>query len=388
MLDLNAELAARERSGLRRRQRVLAPAGPARVRDEHGRVLRVFCSNDYLGLAGDPRPAEAMARAGKHGAGAGAAHLLGGHRPEHAELEAACARLAGRDRALVFASGYAANVAVIDALTRRGDHVLQDRLNHASLIDGARLAGARLRRYRHGDVDHLARCLARVPGDRTLVVTDGVFSMDGDVAPLAALAERTAAHRAWLMVDDAHGFGVLGAGGGGSVAAAALGVDAVPVLVGTLGKAFGVGGAFVAGDEALIEFLVQAARPWVYSTAMPPPMAAAATEAVAIAERESWRRDHLQALVRRFRAGAGALGLSLMPSETPIQPLVIGDSTAALAASDALERAGFLVSAVRPPTVPRGSARLRVTLSAAHEPGDVDALLAALADLPLPEQGQ
>jgi 8-amino-7-oxononanoate synthase len=313
--------------------------------------------------------------------GSTSAHLICGHRREHALLEEALAEWTGRERALLFSTGYMANLGTLQALLQRGDVCVQDKLDHACLLDGAQLAGAELKRYPHADVAAAARQLRSRPDAAALLATDGVFSMDGDVAPLAALAALCAREGATLMVDDAHGLGVLGADGAGSVAAAGLSPRDVPVLMATLGKALGCSGAFVAGSAALVEGLLQFARPYVYTTAMPPALAAAACTAVAVARREGWRRDKLAALVARFRAGACELGLPLLPSSSAIQPLLLGDAQAALDAAQALERRGLLVGAIRPPTVPRGQARLRITLSAAHEEADVDRLLDALAAL-------
>lgn len=346
-----------------------------------GRRMLAFCSNDYLGLAADPRVAEAMiAGVRRYGVGSGAAHLISGHSHAHHALEEALAEFAGRERALLFSTGYMANLGVLSALLGRGDSVFEDRLNHASLIDGGLLSRARFKRYAHADPSALAAQLRAAPG-RRLVVTDGVFSMDGDVAPLPALAGVVGAGDAWLMVDDAHGFGVLGPQGRGSVAAAGLDQAAVPILMATLGKALGVAGAFVAGSEELIETLIQQARSYVYTTAMPPAVAAATHTALAIARDEEWRREHLNTLIAGFRTGARALGLDLTASPTPIQPIMLGDTARANRWSAALDRYGILVSAIRPPTVPTGTARLRVTLSAAHTQAQVDRLLDALGEI-------
>ncbi len=315
-----------------------------------------------------------------YGLGAGAAHLVCGHSLEHSALEAELAEFLGRERALLFSSGYLANLGVISALAGRHQMVVADRLNHASLIDAAQLAGARLCRYAHGDATACARLLDSEGGAR-LLVTDGVFSMDGDVAPLAALAPLARACGAWLVVDDAHGIGVLGTLGRGALELSDLDTTAVPVLVGTLGKALGCFGAFVAGDAVLIETLIQRARTYIYTTALPPAIAAAARAALRLVQREPWRRQQLRGLVERFRAGATALALPLAGSQTPIQPLIVGDSARAQALSEALMERGFWIGAIRPPTVPRGSARLRVTLSAAHDASQVDALLDALAEV-------
>lgn len=384
---LAAEHARRAQAQLLRRVRTIEPGEGAQIVVD-GRRLIHFASNDYLGLSRHPALVEALVRAARDGGvGAGAAHLLGGHRDEHGRLEEALARWTGRERALLFSTGYMANLGAIAALVGAGDLAarteavlcVQDKLNHASLIDGARLAGCTLKRYVHANVDSAARQLDTYPGDPTLLATDGVFSMDGDVAPLGSLAALCAAQRAVLMVDDAHGLGVLGPDGAGSVAEARLSQTEVPVLMGTLGKALGVFGAFVAGNAALIDGLVQAARSFVYTTALPPALAAATCTAIDIARFEGWRRDRLARLIAHFRHGAQARGIALPASRTPIQPVPVGDSAAALAAAARLEAAGFYVPAVRPPTVPPGQARLRVTLSALHSEGDVERLLDALA---------
>ncbi|WP_026107126.1 8-amino-7-oxononanoate synthase [Dyella ginsengisoli] len=377
---LAVQTAERARAALLRRTRSVEHAeGPWLEID--GRRLLGFCSNDYLGLAQHPQLIAAFKRvADDEGVGSTAAHLVCGHRREHAKLEEALADWTGRERALLFSTGYAANLGVQQALLGGVDGAIcvQDKLNHASLIDGCRLAGAELKRYPHADPAGAARQLASRASAPALLATDGVFSMDGDVAPLATLAALAAREGATLMVDDAHGLGVLGEQGAGSVAAAGLGETEAPVLMATLGKALGCAGAFVAGSAALIEGLTQFARPHVYSTAMPPALAAAALAAVRLAREEDWRREKLAALVARFRHGAAELGLPLMDSPTAIQPLLLGDAGAALAASQALEAQGLLVTAIRPPTVPSGQARLRITLSAAHEENHVDRLLEAL----------
>ena len=379
---LTVQTAERERANLRRRLHVIEHAdGP--WLNSGGRRLLSFCSNDYLGLAQHPSLVAALARAaGEQGVGSTSAHLICGHRRTHAQLEEALAAWTGRERALLFSTGYMANLGVLQALLSRGDVCVQDKLNHACLLDGAKLSGAELKRYPHADVAAAARQLAASPEAAALLATDGVFSMDGDVAPLRALAQQCAREHATLMVDDAHGLGVLGDDGAGSLSATKLDQHEVPLLMATLGKALGCSGAFVAGPAALIEGLIQFARPYIYTTAMPPALAGAALEAVRLAQSETWRRHKLAALIARFRAGAAQLGLPLMDSASAIQPLRLGDARAALQAAQALERRGLLVVAIRPPTVPAGQARLRITLSAAHEEAQVDRLLDALADLP------
>ncbi|MDI5892588.1 8-amino-7-oxononanoate synthase [Halomonas rhizosphaerae] len=367
-----AERAAIQRHSGRWRRRRTRCAGDGR---------RDFAGNDYLGLARDPRLAEAQAQgARRFGAGGRASHLVSGHLAVHEALEQQLAALTGRPAALLFSTGYMANLGTLQALCDPDTRVFQDRLNHASLIDGARLAGARSRRFHHGDLGDLERLLARAPGDgRTLVVSDGVFSMDGDVADIAGLAATSARHGAWLMVDDAHGLGVLGEAGDGCVGRV-HGIERVPVLVGTLGKALGSAGAFVAGSKSLIEHLIQFARPYVYTTAQPPGVAAATLKALALLEAEPDRRTRLATLIARFRREARTLGLPLAASSTPIQPLVLGDSQRVMHWAAWLAERGITVGAIREPTVPRGQARLRITLSAAHTDADLDALLDALAD--------
>ncbi len=380
---LRQRLAERRAADLYRRPRIAeGPSIPLRVVD--GREVLSFCSNDYLGLANHPKVIAAFKRgADAYGVGSGAAHLVNGHTRAHQALEEELAAFTGRARALLFSTGYMANLGVIGALVGRGDAVFEDRLNHASLLDGGLLSGARFRRYAHADADALAGLLAEAgagAGER-LIVTDGVFSMDGDLAPLPALATLAGQHDAWLMVDDAHGLGVLGATGRGTLEHFGLGAMEVPVLMGTLGKALGTAGAFVAGSHELIEWLIQAARPYIYTTAMPAALAEATRASLRLVDEEPWRREHLRTLITRFRAGAEQLGLRLMPSDTPIQPTLVGDAGEALGLSQQLLDTGIQVTAIRPPTVPQGTARLRVTFSAAHSLQDVDRLLTALENL-------
>jgi 8-amino-7-oxononanoate synthase len=375
-------LARLERAQLRRRRRTIegyAAAGSHAEPLIAGRRLVDFSSNDYLGLAGHPGPAAAMADcAARCGAGSGASHLISGHGAEHQALEEALAVFTGRERALLFSTGYMANLGVMSALAQRGEMVLLDRLSHASLIDGALLSGAQFKRYAHADAARASALLAASLRPTSVLATDGVFSMDGDIAPLAELASAARAHDAWLVVDDAHGIGVLGATGRGALELAGLSAQDAPVLIGTLGKAFGSFGAFVAGSAELIELLVQKARSYVYTTALPQPVAAATRAALALSERESWRRERVLALTGRFRAAARALAVPLTESATPIQPIPLGSAQAAVQAQRALSDAGFWVVAIRAPTVPAGQERLRVTLSAAHSESQVDALVEAL----------
>lgn len=379
-----AELAELARRSQRRGRRVVqAHARPGSILEPvvDGRRLLNFCSNDYLGLAGDVRIAEAFREGvARWGSGSGAAHLVTGHTAEHHALEEELAAFTGREAALLFSTGYMANVGVITALAGRGEVLLQDRLNHASLIDGARQCGARLLRYAHADAEDAARLADEQGTALSIVATDGVFSMDGDVAPLPALAALAARHDAWLLVDDAHGFGVLGTGAG-SVQAAGLSSREVPLLVGTLGKACGTAGAFVAGDRDVIDLLLQRARSYIYTTAMPPAIAAATRASLRIIGTESWRRERLAQLVARFRAGAAERELPVAASATAIQPIAVPGAARVLDASQRLRERGFWVSAIRHPTVPAGTERLRVTLSAGHRDADIDALLDALHEV-------
>jgi len=381
---LEAALAQLEAAQLRRARVTVGQRAPTgrTLTLEDGRELIDFSSNDYLGFARHPALARALAESAAHaGAGSGASHLITGHGAEHARLEEELAAFTQRERALLFSTGYMANLAVITALAGRGERVVLDRLCHASLIDGARLSGATLVRYAHAAAAEAARLVADDPEHTVLLATDGVFSMDGDLAPLPELARCARRHGLWLVVDDAHGLGVLGARGGGVLEHFGLGSDAAPVLVGTLGKAFGSFGAFVAGSAALIELLIQKARTYLYTTALPEPVAAATRAALALIGRASGRRERLAALVTRFRAAAHAAGVPLGSSTTPIQPVLLGSPAAALAAQRHLAAAGYWVVAIRPPTVPVGCARLRITLSATHTEAQVDALAAELGAL-------
>jgi len=345
-----------------------------------GRSLLNFCGNDYLGLSQHFAVVGALQdAASREGAGGIGSHLVCGHHQVHDALEREVADWLGAPRALLFGSGYLANLAVVQALLGDEDVCVQDRLNHASLIDAARLAGCRLRRYPHGDAEGAIRQLRGMPEGAAMLATDGVFSMDGDIAPLRELALVARVQKALLYVDDAHGIGVVGPDGRGSVAASKLGANDVPLQLATLGKALGGYGAVVAGDADLIQHLSEAARTYIYTTALPPPQAAASLAAVKLARAEHWRRSKLDELVGRFRDRAQRAGLELMDSQTPIQPVICGDDDTALAMAAGLEQAGYWVAAIRPPTVPEGRARLRVTLSALHGVADVDGLVEAMA---------
>ncbi|NKI35269.1 8-amino-7-oxononanoate synthase [Wenzhouxiangella sp. XN79A] len=370
--DLAERRAARERAGRQRSRRALRVDGPCHQADAKGRWVD-FCSNDYLGLAREPSLLEAARQS--CGAGAGASPLVSGHSAAHAGLEEALADWLGAEAAVLLPSGYQANLALGPVLLGRGEVALADRLNHASLNDGLRLSGARIRRYAHADAaDAERRCDDRV----RWLVTDSVFSMDGDVAPLGALAGLADRRGLGLWVDDAHGLGVLGPGGRGALAAFGVAPDARVV---TFGKALGTQGAAILGDAALIDELVNAARGVIYSTALAPMLVAATRHALDRLRDEAWRRERLHAHIARFQAGLARAGLPRPDSRTPIQPIVLGDDVRAVAASEALEARGYLVRAIRPPTVPEGTARLRVTLSAAHAEAEIDGLVEALGDV-------
>jgi 8-amino-7-oxononanoate synthase len=362
-----------------RERRTITRRDGARVEID-GHWLTEFCSNDYLGLSQQFRVVNALADAAtRGGVGAVASPLVCGHHAAHDALEREVADWLGYRRGLLFGSGYLANLAVQQALLlEEGDVCVQDRLNHASLLDATRLAGCRLRRYPHADPEGAIRQLRSAAEGAAMLVTDGVFSMEGDVAPLRALSLAARVQKALFYVDDAHGVGVRGPDGRGSVAEARLGMEEVPLQLVTLGKAMGGHGAVVVGDDALIQHLAETARPYLYTTALPPAVAAATLEAVRLARKEHWRRANLADLVARFRSRAQAAGLQLAASDAPIQALACGEDAQALAWSAALERAGYLVTAIRPPSVPEGKARLRITLSAMHAPGEIDALIDAL----------
>ena len=368
-------------AGLRRTRQTLDSAQGATVSIK-GRRLINFCSNDYLALAQDPRLTAAL-RGGlaTYGLGSGASPLVCGRNRAHEELEDAVAARLGRARALLFSSGYLANLAVVSAFaSRRDDTIVMDKANHSSLVDGALLARGRLRRYAPHDLAGLERLCAGA-GGRVLVATDSVFSMDGSLAALPSIAAVCARRGAWLVVDDAHGFGVLGPRGGGTLEHFDLDEDQAPLMTATFGKACGVMGAFAAGAADAVETLVQRGRPYIYSTAMPPALAVAAREALAIVERETWRREKLRVLTQRFTRGAKQLGLSLLPSATPIQGFIVGDAGAAVRCSQRALARGLLLSAIRSPTVPKNTERLRITLTAGHSEDQVDQLLDTLAEL-------
>lgn len=368
--------------GLWRKHRTVdGPQGP--VIRINGREVLNFCSNDYLGLAAHPALVAAVKQGvERYGVGGGASRLMCGNSSAHARLEERLAQFTCRERVLVFSTGYMANLALVGVFAGRAGVVIGDRLNHASLVDAALLAGATLKRYKHADPESLQCLLERTgkAGNR-LVVTESVFSMDGDIAPLPALAAACAAAQAPLLVDDAHGFGVLGKNGRGALEHFGLDTQAVPLMMATFGKALGAFGAFIAGSADLIECLIQSGRTYIYTTALPPALAEAACCALDLVERERWRADHLSALIERFRRGAAQLGLTVTASSTPIQPLLIGAARRAAEISDELFERGIFIAAIRPPTVPRHTARLRISLTAVHTEAQVDYLLSALSDL-------
>ena len=380
---LQAQLNLRREEHLYR-TRLNVASGCSSTLSVEGRSLINFCSNDYLGLASHPDISLALKQAADlYGTGSGASHLVSGHSVVHQKLEEQLAQYTGRPRALLFSTGYMANMGVINALVGRSDLVLQDQLNHASLLDGGRLSQADFKRYKHVDMASLEQRLEQSSAERKLIVSDGVFSMDGNLAPLSEISTLAKKHNAWLMVDDAHGVGVLGPQGGGLVEQLGMNLKQVPVLVGTLGKSFGTFGAFVAGSEALIETLIQFSRSYIYTTALPPAVAAATLASLKIVRQESWRRDKLVQLVTRFRRGAEQIGLQLGGSNTPIQPVLINNDAKVMQVGQSLRDAGFLVGAIRPPTVPVGTGRLRITFSADHSEEQVDQLVAALDSLNL-----
>ena len=379
--DFQDQLATIQANKLYRQRQILE--GPQGVEIEcAGKRYLNFSSNDYLGLANHPDLVKAFTQAAHdYGIGSGSAHLICGHTRAHHALEEELADWLGRERALLFSTGYMANLGVISALLGKTDAVFQDRLNHASLLDGGILCGARFQRYQHADCSDLERRLDRSTATRKLVVTDGVFSMDGDLAPLTTLSETAQRHAAWLMVDDAHGIGVLGGRGQGSLQIAELNQTQIPVLMATLGKAMGTFGAFIAGSEELIEFLIQRARTYVYTTAMPAAIAEATRVSLRLVQEDNWSREKLVELVKRFQQGLVQLGIQAVGSESTIQPILLGSSQRAIEVSNALKQRGFWVTAIRPPTVASGTARLRVTFSSAHESVHVDRLLDAFDDL-------
>jgi 8-amino-7-oxononanoate synthase len=341
-----------------------------------------FCSNDYLGLANHPKVKEAFVNAvNEYGVGSGASHLINGHTAAHQALEDKLAELTGREKALLFSTGYMANLGVVNTLVGKTDAVFEDRLNHASLLDAGLSSGARFRRYKHADIDDLKKQLDKSVEKQKLIMTDGVFSMDGDIAPIRQLSELASQYDAWLMVDDAHGIGVLGEDGAGVLQMLGLGQSDVPVLMATLGKALGTAGAFIAGSEELIDTLIQQSRTYIYTTAMPPALAAATLASIETIQQEGWRRQQVLQRVAEFKRAMATTNLQLMPSDTPIQPVLLGSELSAMQASEKLLSKGLMVSAIRPPTVEKGMSRLRVTITAEHTAADIDKLVEGLSKI-------
>ena len=381
MKNLQQQLQQRQQQGLYRRRRILqGPQGRQIQLD--GQTLLNFSSNDYLGLSNHPMVRQAFIDAAQHyGVGSGSAHLVNGHSEIHHQLELALAEFTGYPRALLFSTGYMANLAVAQSLCGRGDFIVEDKLNHASLLDAAQLSAGRLLRYPHKNHTQLQQQLQRCNDGEILLCSDAVFSMDGDEADIATLVSLSQQHQAWLMLDDAHGFGVLGSDGRGSLSQQQISSADVPIYMATLGKALGTAGAFIAGSEDLIEYLIQHARSYIYTTAMPAAVAAATLASLQLLDSEADRRQQLADNIAEFRRLAAARGISLMPSDTAIQPVLIGNAGRASQLSQALFTRGFHLAAIRPPTVPANSARLRITLRADHQQNDLTTLLDALAQL-------
>lgn len=382
--ELQQDMDERAAKGLLRQRRTLASQQSPHIQVE-GCAYLSFCSNDYLGLANHPRLIAALQQGAQEwGVGAGAAHLVSGHMAPHQQLEQQLAAFVGKPEALLFSTGYMANIGVVQALAGKGDTIFADKLNHASLNDAMLLSRADVQRYRHNDMAHLESLLQKKaqasPAGRKLIITDAVFSMDGDLAPLPELLALCERYDTWLLLDDAHGFGVLGAQGRGTLAHFGLASPRI-VYMATLGKAAGVFGAFVAAEAVVIETLVNHARSYVYTTASPPALAVAVQQSVRLIGQGDALRAHLHGLIGKLRAGLSDLRWPLMPSQTAIQPLLIGDNATALALSAGLRQRGLWVAAIRPPTVPEGTARLRITLSAAHTENDADELIGALHEL-------
>ena len=358
-------------------------SSPGRTIDVGGRSLLNFCSNNYLSLAGHPDLiAAAQAATQKYGVSTSASHLIVGHTEIHQRLKEKIAQFVGAEKSVLFSTGYMANLAVPTTFLGRHDLLVQDRLNHASIIDAAKMSDAKLRRYHHADSvaanEILAGSRPEPQPARKMLVTDGVFSMDGDLAPLDALHQSCKDHETVLVVDDAHGFGVVGPSGRGSLSRFDLGPTGNILTLGTLSKAVGSFGAFVAGDVVYIDTLIQHARPFIYTTALPCSAAAASLTAIELFESESWRREKLNDNIRLFRKLAGDAGVAITDSTTPIQPIIVGDSAAALTISEHLKESGIMASAIRPPTVPVGQARIRITLMTEHTDADIEKLVTAL----------
>jgi len=383
--QLGQQLKERKQNSLYRSRRVIDSAQDVEL-SVNGKQLLNFCSNDYLGLANHPEVISAFKNGvDQYGVGSGSAHLVTGHLSVHHELEQQLADFVNRPRALLFSTGYMANLGVVSALVSKNDCIFGDKLNHASLIDAGQLSAAHFKRYFHNDASNLDKKLSdSTESDFNLIVSDGVFSMDGDVVALDNIITIANKNNATILIDDAHGLGITGKTGRGTLEQFNATIDDVPILMATLGKAFGTFGAFIAGSETLIETLIQQARSYIYTTALPPAVASATLASLKIIRNEQWRREQLHNRIAQFKAGAKQLGLNLMPSNTAIQPLLIGSSELAMSISQSLEAQGILISAIRPPTVPKNMARLRITFSANHTKEHIDKLLSAL-DIILPE---
>ncbi|MCK5726100.1 MAG: 8-amino-7-oxononanoate synthase [Thiotrichaceae bacterium] len=375
---IKAWLAQRELDCLYRKTRQVIGKQQVNLTIDGQQVLS-FCSNDYLGLASHSKVIKALQEgAEKYGVGSGASHLVTGHHYEHEELERELAEFTGREAALLFSSGYMANIGVVTAMMGRSDSVFQDRLNHASLLDASGLSGSKMIRYPHNNMASLTKKLAMSATKNTMIVTDAVFSMDGDKANIIELVKLAHDYKAWILLDDAHGFGVLGDHGAGLLEEKGLSQQDVPLYMATLGKAIGVSGAFVAGSQLHIEYLRQQARPWIYTTASSPALATAIRQSLKMVRSDDWRREKLSDLIFQFRRDTASLGLNLLDSTTPIQAVIVGSNNKAIEISQGLLKEGILVTAIRPPTVPKGTARLRITLSALHSEEDIVRLVAAL----------
>jgi len=379
--DLKEDLAQRKAEHLYRSRKVLeSPQSVEPIID--GKKVLSFCSNDYLGLANHPDVVSRFKQAAdQYGVGSGSAHLVSGHTKEHHALEEELADFIGTERVLLFSTGYMANLGVVSALCDRHSEIYEDKLNHASLLDAALLSRSKRIRFPHLDTENLEERLSNSESQDKFIASDGVFSMDGDLAPLNKLVTLAEKNNATLMIDDAHGIGVLGEKGKGIIEHFGVENKHVPVLMGTLGKAFGTAGAFVAGSEELVETLIQKSRSYIFTTAMPAAVAAATRESLDIIKKENWRREKLQSLIAQFRKGASELGLTLIDSISPIQPIIIGSSEKTVSLSEKLLEKNILISAIRPPTVAEGTSRLRVTFSATHTEKHIEKLLKALSEL-------
>ncbi len=377
--QLEKKLAQQQKSGRFRYRKIVESAQDVHLTISGERSLS-FCSNDYLGLANHPRLVQRQKKAlDLYGCGSGASHLISGHSAAHHALEEELAEFLGVEATLLFSSGYMANLGIINTILNREDSLFEDRLNHASLIDAGLFCQAKMKRYQHNDIQSLQRQLSATHTVNKLIVSDAVFSMDGDIAPIPQLLNLAKQYNSWLMLDDAHGFGVLGKKGRGSVEHYQLETHNIDIYMATLGKSMGVSGAFVAGSQSLIETLVQFSRTYTYTTAMPAVLAETLRESLLLLQQESWRREKLVALIAYFRKSAEQMGLVLEPSQTAIQPLLIGDNKKAMLIAEQLFQKGFYVTAIRPPTVPENTARLRITLSANHSFENIDRLLDSLA---------